>query len=559
MSPKLILISTIIPVLYCQLYFPDDNTGGYVQMQNLGQSAPAAPSINNLTILRDTSAYEQYVDKIISAGILKLTLAVEKAMIATSGTNNYDSIVYAPVSIAAALALVLLGSNGKTFEEISSIMGLATGVDIQSKSQLVHEQFGRMLEKLQTTSGFDIGRQVNFATAIFVQENYPIRQIYKQTAESVYDSEVLNVDFKSNPNSAQQIINAWVSERTNGKINQLLSESPSSATKVILASAMYFKAEWEKPFFDGGTKRRPFYTNGRQSKSDVMVDMMSNGGVFPYYKDRLLNCEIIGFPYKGNQTTMYVIVPNNSNKEKLKQLESQLSYTEIERLVNNVNYTGAVVLFPKMRIDSTIDLKRSLQMLGVKTLFNPSEANLALLSPGTNDSAANNPVIGESFQNPISVNTAGNDVIIFNRNRELVNCTQIFDPNSMVNTCEEVVNGTSRQQKVTYKKIGGKVGRRITPRIAETLDNIREYLNQQSNAEKFENPGLYADNVIHKVYMDITESGTEAAAATSVSLSRDGGRVTVRVDVPFFFFIMHEETKTMLFWGSVHTPTPNFK
>ena len=134
-------------------------------------------------------------------------------------------------------------------------MGLATGVDIQSKSQIVHEQFGRMLEKLQTTSGFDIGRQVNFATAIFVQNNYPIRQIYKHTAEAVYDSEVLNVDFASNPGAAQQIINAWVSERTKGKINDILGELPSGDTKVILASAMYFKAEWEKPFFDGTTKR----------------------------------------------------------------------------------------------------------------------------------------------------------------------------------------------------------------------------------------------------------------------------------------------------------------
>jgi serine protease inhibitor len=157
--------------------------------------------------------------------------------------------------ISGALALVLLGSNGKTFDEISTFMGLTTGVDIHSKSQLVHEQFGRMLEKLQVTSGFDIGRQVNFATAIFVQNGYPIRQIYRHTAESVYDSEVLNVDFASNPNSAQQIINAWVSERTKGKINHILGESPSSATKVILASAMYFKAEWEKPFFDGSTKR----------------------------------------------------------------------------------------------------------------------------------------------------------------------------------------------------------------------------------------------------------------------------------------------------------------
>lgn len=442
-------------------------------------------------------------------------------------------------------------------------MGLATGViDIQNKSQQVHEQFGRIIQKLQATSGFSVGRQVNFATAIFVQDRYPIREIYRQTAQSIYQSEVLNVDFQSNPGVAQQIINTWVSERTQGKINTILNETPNSATKVILTSAMYFKAEWERPFFDGSTRKRPFYTNGRKSPHEVQVEMMSNGGVFPYFKDLELNCEIMGFPYKGNQTTMYVVVPNDSNKEKLKELELALNHNHIERLVNSVKYTGAVILFPKMRIESTLDLRKSLQLLGVKSLFDPREANLALLSPGLTSTT---PKISQP-SNPgldlVNKNSAGNDVYIFNRNGDDLNCTRIFIPNSTIQTCEEMVNGATKQ-KVIYKKIGDKVGRRITkrmsPRMTDNLDNIRQHFNAQVDPGRFENPGLYADNVIHKVFMDITESGTEAAAVTSVSLSRDGGRITFRVDVPFFFFILHEQTKTPLFWGSVYTPTPSFK
>lgn len=460
--------------------------------------------------------------------------------------------------------MVLLGSNGKTFQEIATVMGLATGVDVQSNSQRVHEQFGRLIKKLQdSTAELNIDKQVNFASAIFIQEGYPIRQIYKETTESLYSSEVLNVNFANNPHSAQQIVNAWVSERTNGKIPSILNETPSSATKVILASAMYFKAQWEKPFFEGTTKKRPFYPNGRHAKGEILIDMMSNGGVFPYFKDTTLNCEIIGFPYKGNQTTMYVVIPNDSNIAKLKELELRLIDTEVERLVNSVKYTRAIILFPKMRIDSTIDLKQSLKLLGVKALFNPLESNLALLSPGTTTTHDVHSVTGQALQNPLSIgNAAGNDIIIFTRNGEPVNCTQIFDPTSEINTCESIVNSTVSQEKVTYKKFGNKVGRKIektiSSRLSEDLDSIRHYINQQNIPEKFENPGLFADSVIHKVYMDITESGTEAAAATSTSLSRDGGRVTVRVDVPFFFFIMHEETKTMLFWGSVTAPTPRF-
>lgn len=458
--------------------------------------------------------------------------------------------------------MVLLGSNGRTFQEVATVMGLATGVDVQNNSQRVHEQFGRLIKKLQESTGnFNIDKQVNFASAIFVQEGYPIRQMYKKTAESLYSSEVLNVNFANNPHSAQQIVNAWVSERTKGKIPSILNETPSSATKVILASAMYFKAQWEKPFFEGTTKKRPFYPNGRHTKEEILVEMMSNGGVFPYFKDTALNCEIIGLPYKGNQTTMYVVIPNDSNSAKLKELELRLTYTEIRRLVSNVKYTRVIILFPKMRIDSTIDLKESLKLLGVKSLFNPVESNLALLSPGVTQNTHS--VTGEALQNPLSISNADEkDIIIFTRNGEPVNCTQIFDPKSDIDICETIVNSSVSQDKISYKKFGNKLGRKIErtilPRLSEDLDSIRHYINQQNNPDKFENPGLFADNVIHKVYMDITESGTEAAAATSTSLSRDGGRVSVRVDVPFFFFIMHEETETMLFWGSVTAPTPSF-
>lgn len=154
-----------------------------------------------------------------------------------------------------ALALILLGSNGKTFQEITSVLGLATGIDIESRSLQVHEQFGRMIDKLERTSGFSMSHQVNFAAAVFVQTNYPLRTVYVKTARDLYESEVINVDFQKNPSQAQETINSWVAQKTNGKIINILAEEPLPHTRVIIASAMYFKALWEKPFFEGATTK----------------------------------------------------------------------------------------------------------------------------------------------------------------------------------------------------------------------------------------------------------------------------------------------------------------
>lgn len=296
--------------------------------------------------------------------------------------------------------------------------------------------------------------------------------------------------------------------------------------------------------------------------------MMSNGGDFPYYKDKILDCEIIGFPYKGNHTTMYVVKPINSTKDKLKSLEDVLTVEHLQRLVSNVKITSTVILFPKMLIDTTLDLKSPLKHLGISTLFNPAEANLALLSPGATapiNNLSGKVNLGNAVINPISPTLPknpyeGNDsVLIFNRFGETVNCTDLFDKsNSNVTTCEQVVSNTT--QKVIYKKIGDKIGRRVTresnPLLPENLDSLRDSINRPENPVNFENPGLFVDKVIHKVYMHITETGTEAAATTVFGISKLGSRVVFRTEVPFLFFIMHEETKVIMFWGSVNRPTP---
>lgn len=132
---------------------------------------------------------------------------------------------------------------------------MTIGVDIQKHSEPVHEQLGRLLEEMQRNADTNLGAKVKFATAIFVQNDYPIRTVYKQKSEAVYKSEILNLDFQKNSANAQNVINAWVADRTNSKITNILAEPPPVVTKIIICSALYFLGQWEKPFFDGITRR----------------------------------------------------------------------------------------------------------------------------------------------------------------------------------------------------------------------------------------------------------------------------------------------------------------
>lgn len=66
--------------------------------------------------------------------------------------------------------------------------------------------------------------------------------------------------------------------------------------------------------------------------------------------------------------------------------------------------------------------------------------------------------------------------------------------------------------------------------------------------------GVFANEAIHKVEIEITETGTIAAAATAINIYRDGTTPVVKVDRPFLFFIRHNETGVILFWGTVTKP-----
>lgn len=73
-------------------------------------------------------------------------------------------------------------------------------------------------------------------------------------------------------------------------------------------------------------------------------------------------------------------------------------------------------------------------------------------------------------------------------------------------------------------------------------------------------PGLFISEVIHKSFIDVYEKGTEAAAATAVTIRTTSmgpltpEAVTFDANHPFVFMIRDVETQTILFMGRVMDP-----
>lgn len=96
-------------------------------------------------------------------------------------------------------------------------------------------------------------------------------------------------------------------------------------------------------------------------------------------------------------------------------------------------------------------------------------------------------------------------------------------------------------------------------RFVESRERFPKFgLDALRNSPNLENPGLFASDVLHKVEIEVTETGTVGAAATTVTLQRSGGAKRLLANRPFLFFIRHEPSRLMLFWGTVYKPTPNY-
>ncbi|XP_055272814.1 serpin B4-like isoform X1 [Moschus berezovskii] len=67
---------------------------------------------------------------------------------------------------------------------------------------------------------------------------------------------------------------------------------------------------------------------------------------------------------------------------------------------------------------------------------------------------------------------------------------------------------------------------------------------------------LVVSKVIHKCFVEVTEEGTEATAATDVEIIVRAGRnsESFRCDHPFLFLIKHIKTNSILFCGRVSSP-----
>ncbi|NOX31985.1 MAG: serpin family protein [Actinobacteria bacterium] len=219
-------------------------------------------------------------------------------------------------------------------------------------------------------------------------------------AEHGASSQVL--DLRGDPDRSAEIINEWVSDQTEGLIEDLIDPSGlGGSTVLVLTDAIYFEAKWERPFGKYGEVAALFErADGTSVETSYMVerelaDLRGSG-------DGWVAAEI---PYRGSDYSMLVVVPDEGRFDEMRDQLALTLITEVDQQMTTGPYQ---LRLPKWDNKSDIDLLPWLEAIGVAPgsypLISPPAflggavhaANIAVDETGTIAAAATGLVFGES-------------------------------------------------------------------------------------------------------------------------------------------------------------------
>ncbi|XP_049581458.1 neuroserpin [Syngnathus scovelli] len=287
-------------------------------------------------------------------------------------TGGQDNIVFSPLSVAFALGMVELGARGESLEEIRQAIGfdnLLPGVEFS------------LLQNLTAALSEDVNQYtVRLANGLFIQEGIAFNPEFLHLMKKFLGANIQTVDYSESAAVAEQI-NSWVENHTESKIRDLLSaEDFSEVTRLTMVNAIYFRGSWTNQFRPENTRTFSF---SRDDGSEVQTLMMYQLGDFYYgeFSDGSQEAggvyQVLEMPYEGEDMYMMIVLPRQ--EVPLASLEPIIKAPLLEEWANNVKRQKVEVYLPRFKVEQKMDLKETLQELGIKSIFT-KDADLSAMT-----------------------------------------------------------------------------------------------------------------------------------------------------------------------------------
>jgi serpin B len=269
------------------------------------------------------------------------------------------NLMISPLSISQALLMTYNGADGdtkKAFEETLFLNDLTVDEVNQSAQELVKA----LLE-------VDPGVIIDIANSIWYRDGYTIKPEFIQVNEDYYNAEVQQLIFND---EAVDIINAWVKDKTNDKIEKII-DSIDPEMLMFLINAVYFKGNWKYQFKESNTVNGEFIlSNG--SKISVPFMHQSITAKLMYHDD----FTILDLLYGRGNFSMFIVLPDE-DKTIDDVLELWNNDTYNQWLTDFTEVGELEVVIPKFKFAYEKELNDVLKAMGLTSAFDQNQANFS--------------------------------------------------------------------------------------------------------------------------------------------------------------------------------------
>jgi len=276
-------------------------------------------------------------------------------------STEEGNLFYSPYSISAALAMTYAGARGDTEKQMANTLQFYL-----SQNQL-HPAFNSLDLELASrgegAKGKDgEGFRLNIVNAIWGQKDYAFLVSFLDTLAESYGAGLRILDFINETEPSRIIINDWVSDETEGRIEDLIPQGTiTQMTRLVLTNAIYFNAAWQYPFEEDATSPDVFYL---LSGEEVTVPMMEQQESFSYTEGD--NYQAVELPYDGQELSMVIILPDFGQFE---TFEEAIDYQNIKGIIESLERREVRLTMPKFEFDSSFGLKKTLTEMGMPVAF----------------------------------------------------------------------------------------------------------------------------------------------------------------------------------------------
>jgi serine protease inhibitor len=265
-----------------------------------------------------------------------------------------ENVMISPMSISYALSMTLNGANGETRTAMLEALRL-NGITVDA----INNSYKNLTEALLSV---DKRVLISIANSVWTENDFAVKQAFIDILTNYYDAESKSFDI--NDSSAPDKINAWIEDKTNGLIKEMIDKLEDN-TVMLLINAIYFKGKWKSEFDESKTVEMPFYKTGI---NQVDVPMMKQETEFNVYQgDGFILAE---FPYGQGNFVMDVLLP--VEQDGLSNTLASVSDANFTSWISQMNKRKTDVSFPRFKYGFKKKLKDILSDMGMGIAFTES-------------------------------------------------------------------------------------------------------------------------------------------------------------------------------------------